>query len=69
MGFGRSQVSWLRTPRRAFPVSRRLTSGSLQRISARSQWRDRAGFAPGFPGHRPLNGASIPHRATPSHGR
>ena len=34
----------------------------MRRISARSQWRDRAGFAPGFPGHRPLNGASIPHR-------
>src|SRR6185295_9367280 len=26
-GLGRSQVSWLRAPRRAFPASRRLTSG------------------------------------------
>ena len=46
---GRSEVSWLGAPRRAFPVSGRLTSGSLRRIGARSQWRDRAGFTPDFP--------------------
>jgi hypothetical protein len=49
MGFGRSEVSWLRAPRRAFPESRRLPSGYMRRISARSQWRDRAGFTPDFP--------------------
>ena len=47
--FGRSEVSWLRAPRRAFPESRRLPSGFMRRISARSQWRDRAGFTPDFP--------------------
>src|SRR5215207_8819562 len=46
---GRSQVSWLRAPRRAFPESRRLPSGYMRRLSARSQWRDRAGFTPDFP--------------------
>ena len=46
---GRSQVSWLGAPRRAFPGGRRLPSGVMRRLSARSQWRDRAGLHTGLP--------------------
>jgi hypothetical protein len=49
MGCGRSQVSWLGAPHRAFPERRRHSSGSMRQINARSQWRDRAGFSPDFP--------------------
>jgi hypothetical protein len=49
MGCGRSEVSWLGAPRRAFPGNRRFPSGSLRRLNARSQWRDRAGLSPDFP--------------------
>ncbi len=31
----------------------------MRRGPSRSQWRDRAGFSPCFPGHRPLDGVSI----------
>ena len=38
----------------------------MRRISVRSQWRDRAGFAPRLPGHPPLNAARIfPPRPPP----
>jgi hypothetical protein len=48
MGCGRSQVSWLRAPRRAFPGSS-APQWLMRRLLARSQWRDRAGFSPDFP--------------------
>ena len=50
MADGRGQVSWLRAPRRAFPECRRHPSGISDASAPVSQWRDRAGFAPDFPG-------------------
>ena len=69
MGFDRGQVSWLRAPRRAFPERRQHSSGSCDASApvhsggtARDSHRTSLD-------HRPLNGASIPHPVTPSHGR
>ena len=56
---GPGQVSWLpSSDRRAFPGCRGLPSGRhalrvpCDAFFARSQWRDRAGFAPDFPSHQ-----------------
>ena len=59
---GRRQVSWLGARPHAFPIGRWPPSGwrvsAVRGFVARSQWRDRAGFTPDFPGHRPCMDAS-----------